>query len=381
MKFHNTLDRFFYEDYEVDLEHRYITNDHIKKPLKKLPGLFQVSTIGTSVNELPIYRVKIGSGPKKVLMWSQMHGNESTTTKALFDVFNSLSSKRIDSIAKKCTLYVIPILNPDGAKAYTRENANGVDLNRDAQELSQPESKVLRNQFETIKPDYCFNLHGQRTIFSAGHTNKPATISFLAPAQNQECTVTLTRKIAMDTIVRMNEILQEVIPNQVGIYDDAFNINCAGDTFQSLNVPTILFEAGHYKNDYNREKVRKFIYMSLLVALRCIANNSITGAGYKKYLDIPKNQKLFYDIIIRDAVLETQSKPVDIAIQYKEILEGRTIKFKPEIRTIGQLQYYYAHRDVNAGKTLVIGAKKQKLFEGYANDFVFINNELFSLIL
>ena len=75
MKFHNTLDRFFQEDFEVDLEHRYITNEHIKNPLEKLPDLFEVSTIGASVNGLPIHLVKIGGGPKKVFMWSQMHGN------------------------------------------------------------------------------------------------------------------------------------------------------------------------------------------------------------------------------------------------------------------------------------------------------------------
>jgi murein tripeptide amidase MpaA len=36
------------------------------------------------------------------------------------------------------------MLNPDGAKTYTRENANKVDLNRDSQDLTQPESKILR---------------------------------------------------------------------------------------------------------------------------------------------------------------------------------------------------------------------------------------------
>ena len=58
----------------------------------------------------------------------------------------------------------------------------------------------------------------------------------------------------MEVIIKMNNVLQNVIPNQVGIYDDSFNINCVGDSFQSKGVPTILFEAGHYKNDYSREK-------------------------------------------------------------------------------------------------------------------------------
>ena len=57
------------------------------------------------------------------------------------------------------------MLNPDGATLYTRANANAVDLNRDSQDLTQPARRVLRATFERFKPDYCFNLHDQRTIF------------------------------------------------------------------------------------------------------------------------------------------------------------------------------------------------------------------------
>ena len=72
------------------LANRYICNDHITSILNKLPNLFDVSIIGKSVKQEPIYAVKIGHGKKRVLLWSQMHGNESTTTKAIFDLFNYL---------------------------------------------------------------------------------------------------------------------------------------------------------------------------------------------------------------------------------------------------------------------------------------------------
>src|SRR5690606_36642598 len=211
----------------------------------------QVAVIGQSVLGEPIYSNTIGKGPKKLFMWSQMHGNESTTTKAIFDLLNTVQSgnESIKHILNTCTVCIIPMLNPDGAKAYTRVNANEVDLNRDGQVRSQPESQILRSVFDSFNPDFCYNLHGQRTLFSAGTTNKPATVSFLAPAQDEACTVTPTRKIAMEIIAEMNRMLQQVIPNQVGVYDDAFNLNCVGDTFQSENKPTMLFEAGHYYND------------------------------------------------------------------------------------------------------------------------------------
>ena len=198
-------------------------------------------------------------------MWSQMHGNESTTTKALFDLFLFLNgdSNEANQIRKDFTLLIIPILNPDGAEAYTRVNANEIDLNRDSVDLSQPESKLLRKTFEEFEPDFCYNLHDQRTIFAAGDKNYPATISFLAPSYNNEKEYNKNRLKAVNVIAEMNEELQKYIPNQVGRFDDSFNINCIGDMFQSLGVPTILFEAGHYQDDYEREETRKFIFISI----------------------------------------------------------------------------------------------------------------------
>ena len=228
MKIENcNLEELFFKYKEEALSHRYITNNHIEPLLKKLNSEFSVNVIGTSVNSASIYGVRIGSGPKKILIWSQMHGNESTTTKAVFDLLNSFfqNNDEFKYILEGCEICVIPMLNPDGAKSYTRLNANEVDLNRDAQDLSQPESVVLRAVFDDFKPDFCFNLHGQRTIYSAGESNKSATVSFLSPAQDADRMVTLNRKVAMEVISVMNDNLQEQIPNQVAIYDDGFNLN------------------------------------------------------------------------------------------------------------------------------------------------------------
>ena len=116
-----------------------------------------------------------GQGPKKVLLWSQMHGNVSSTTRELLDLFDHLQSTSGAPLLERLTLLIIPQLNPDGSTAYTRLNTNNIDLNRDALDLSQPESIALNEVFESFSPDFCFNLHGQRSIFAAG---KPATLSF-----------------------------------------------------------------------------------------------------------------------------------------------------------------------------------------------------------
>ncbi|MFK7782924.1 M14 metallopeptidase family protein [Psychroserpens sp.] len=336
-----------------------------------------VDCIGTSVNNENIHSITLGTGSKKILMWSQMHGNESTTTKAVFDMLNVLiaSEQLSKRVLDACTLKIIPILNPDGAKAYTRLNANGIDLNRDAKNLSQPESQVLRKVFDTFKPDYCFNLHDQRTIYNVEATNNPATISFLAPAQDKDCTITDTRKKAMEIIAVMNTNLQKQIPNQVGIYDDAFNINCVGDTFQSLNTPTILFEAGHFQEDYDREVTREFIFQSLMTAIQYISETNITGSNHKNYLQIPRNEKLFYDIIIRNTSKQ------DIGILYNEKLRDESIEFIPKIEKIYDLSTFYGHKEIDARGHEVLFTDNNNLVEGNENDFVLINNEKSSLKL
>ncbi|AUS06675.1 M14 family zinc carboxypeptidase [Pseudotamlana carrageenivorans] len=365
----------FLNNKETALYGRYITNKDIEPLLNNLPETASVKVIGRSVQDRPIYGVKTGHGKKRVLLWSQMHGNESTTTKALFDLLNTLLKDESDlnHLLKACTLYIIPILNPDGAKAYTRINANEVDLNRDAQNLTQPESQVLRVIFNDFKPHFCYNLHGQRTIFSAGKVNKSATVSFLSPAQDKNCTITPNRKVSMEVIAVMNAMLQQEIPDQVGVYDDAFNINCVGDTFQSENVPTILFEAGHFHEDYQREKTRELIYMSYLTSLDYIAKNSVDGSAYEPYLNIPENEKLFLDIIIRNATVK--GEVVDVGIQFEERLIGENLKFIPKIVKIEQLEGIFGHKEIEAHGNEVFNAQGNALEMDSENVLVRIDNE------
>ncbi len=375
------LKSIYINNKEKALFGRYITNSNIKPLIDALDKNYAIDVIGRSVLDKPIYGIKVGEGNKRVLMWSQMHGNESTTTKALFDLFNTFSNAQdVNSILKSCTLYIIPILNPDGAEAYTRINANKVDLNRDAQNLTQPESKVLRAVFSDFKPHFCYNLHGQRTIFSAGNTNKSATVSFLSPAQDQECTVTDNRKVSMEIISVMNNTLQGIIPNQVGVYDDAFNINCVGDTFQSENVPTILFEAGHYNGDYDREFTRELIYVSYLSSLFYIANSEMIGEDYEGYNSIPENEKLFFDIIIRN-VSGYAEDLVDIAVQYTETLISGKLEFVPNVMKIEKLESFYGHREIDARGGKVLTEDGIRLDLGYENVIVMLNNEKIALNL
>lgn len=325
---------------ENKLVGRYITHKMIL-PILEQYQYENIIFLGNSVQGKAINLYQIGKGSKKILMWSQMHGNESTTTKALLDALKEITNVK-KHLLQNVSIYFIPMLNPDGAEVYTRVNANEIDLNRDAFDLSQPESQYLKKAYELIKPDFCFNLHDQRTIFSAGKANYPATISFLAPSFNEEREINNVRKKAMEIISAMNRMLQKCIPNQVGRFDDSFNINCTGDMFTFLKTPTILFEAGHYPNDYNREETRKYIALSIIEAIDYICDNYITGDNHKAYFEIPENDKLFFDILLRDDFYENT---IDIGILFKEHLQGQEIIFIPYIAETGNLQKYYGHRE------------------------------------
>lgn len=335
---------------------RYVTMNHIEPFLKTLHSGFKISTIGFSVENNPIKAIQFGEGKTKILVWSQMHGNESTTTKGLIDYLNylNLDENEFKNISENYSLYIIPILNPDGAILYTRENANKVDLNRDAFDCSQPESRVLRSILEDFNPDYCFNLHDQRTIFGLLESKKPATMSFLTASYNNEREFNVVREKAAKVIVGIDSELQKFIPDQVGRFDDSFNINCTGDYFTNKGYPTILFEAGHYSNDYQRDIVRKYVFISLKSAISNVNENALESLDFNKYLRIYQNNKCFYDFIFKNIKIidNNAEKIIKFAVQYKEVLKNNEIEFIPEIIQIENLDNFYAHQTIDCNNEL-----------------------------
>lgn len=341
------LEELFIQNKEHSIQGRYLTLKHIQPILDRINTNNEVKIVGKSVLGKPVYSYQIGSGETRIYLWSQMHGNESTTTKALFDFINVLNngSEFAEKMLSAFTFYCIPILNPDGAELYTRANANLIDLNRDSQDLTQPESRVLREVFETFEPHFCFNLHDQRTIFGAGETGKPATVSFLAPSYNEEREVNENRLKAINLIAAINDELQKYIPGQVGRFDDSFNINCIGDTFQYLGVPTILFEAGHFQNDYEREVTRKFIFFSLITSFKALFENDIVDNRINDYLNISQNKVVFYDFMYKNVKINYDGIEIitNFVAQYKEELIDSKIQFNAYIVEVGELENYFGH--------------------------------------
>ena len=364
------LEELFDKFKEQSISGRYITLREIVPLLDKCNSKSKVSIIGKSVLDKPIYKYEIGKGSKKIFMWSQMHGNESTTTKALLDFINFINSNELKALSflEKFTFCFLPMVNPDGAALYTRENANKMDLNRDSVNLSQPESKLLRKTFDDFKPNYCFNLHDQRTIFGLENNNNPATVSFLAPSFNESKEYNNVRLNAVNVVVAMNNELQNYIPNQVGRFDDGFNINCIGDQFQSLNVPTILIEAGHFPNDYDREITRKMVFISLISGLQYLYENDVVANKKSEYLQIPQNKVVFYDIFYKNVKVNYDSKEkiTNFALQFKEALVDEKLTFVAYFAETGDLKEYLAHYEYDA---------ENKLYSDAENNIPIINQK------
>ena len=293
----------------------------------------KLEVIGYSVKHRPIYAVTIGGGGKKILAWSQMHGNETTTTRALLPLVRHLLEPQMIAAYDKFCIKIIFQLNPDGSQRYTRVNANDVDLNRDAFSQTQPETKVLIRTYKSFAPDFCLNLHGQRTIYAAGNTAIPAALSFLAPSADDNRSITPARETAMQLIASIASAHTQNNQWGIGRYDDAFNINCTGDYFTSTATPTLLFEAGHYPSDYHRNTTEKLILKSLIITIENIVNQDYTSKTAKNYFKIPENQKTLCDVEFTNVTIVNNSKITksSIYVQYKEILEGGIIRFIPQI--------------------------------------------------
>lgn len=343
---------------ESDFRYRWLKPDFWYEKLKKYEGELESNKVGESIEGKPIYSIKYGKGDIKVLIWSQMHGNESTATMALVDLFNFFTkSDKYDALRTKLSerleITIIPMLNPDGAERFTRRNALDVDLNRDAASIAMPELKILTDWVSKNKPDWAFNLHDQRNIFTVGETSKSATISFLAASADVEKSMTPARKKSMNLIADMADIVETHLSGHVGKYTDEFYPRALGEYFHKSEIPCVLIESGAYKDDDYRDNARKMNFLCMVEGLGSIANNTIPTDAVERYKAIPENSMNMLDVIIRNCTLvyNNHQLQADIGLLYKEIPNFETGKLQRKlyVQDIGDLQFHFAFTDLTGG--------------------------------
>ncbi|WP_394749626.1 M14 family metallopeptidase [Spongiimicrobium salis] len=322
---------------------------------------FTVNKVGTSIEGRDLTLISIGTGEIDVFLWSQMHGDEPTASQAIFDIFNFLDSDSFkaekEAILSNLKLHFLPMLNPDGAEVYQRRNTLGIDINRDALRLQSPEGRTLKRVRDSLEADFGFNLHDQSTYYNAELTNKPATISYLAPPYNYEREVNAVRGNAMKVIVFMNTIIQKYAPGQVGRYSDDFEPRAFGDNIQKWGTSTILIESGGYPNDIEKQEIRKLNYVSILSAIYTIAKGNYKEIPLEDYEKIPQNDRKLFDLKIEGVTYELLGKPytIDIGIHRLEVdKEGHNdFWYSSRIIDQGDLSTYYGYETVNGeGYTL-----------------------------
>ncbi len=126
--------------------------------------------IGQSVKHRPIYAVLLTDSPahpsferrNRILLICAQHGDEATSARAMLIWANRLantSDSAALSLLKRSAIMLVPVANPDGFAANCRLNANGVDLNRDWDKRSQPETKAIDKLIRNFRPQAFVDEH------------------------------------------------------------------------------------------------------------------------------------------------------------------------------------------------------------------------------
>ncbi len=297
--------------------------------------------IGRSINGRAIRAVTFGQGPTSVLLWSQMHGDESTASMALADIFAWLAGGDADPLRdrlqQELTVTFVPMLNPDGAELFQRENAVGIDVNRDGRQLSTPEARALKGLRDRLQPQFGFNLHDQNARTRAGGTGLPAGIALLAPAHDDTRSYNETRSRARLVAATIAGILQLDIPGRVAKYDESFNPRAFGDLMQQWGTSTVLIESGGLPDDPQKQRLRALNVAAILGALDAIATRSFATADPAVYESLPRNTSGATDLLVVGGRLVLPGKPAmaaDVAINYDDAVA----RIGPRIRDVGDLR-------------------------------------------
>ena len=150
------------------------------------------SIIGKSPQNRPFECLRIGedkSDSKIMLVIGRLHPPEVTGQFALQAFVEALctDSETAKKFRKEYTVYVVPMINPDGVdNGHWRHNTGGIDLNRDWADFNQPETQIvrdfLRKKLDGTQRKLYFGIDFHSTwddIFYTNITEKPSNMDGL----------------------------------------------------------------------------------------------------------------------------------------------------------------------------------------------------------
>ncbi len=341
-----------------------VTHEIVSAELRRLvaeaPDRFALEEFGRSVEGRPLWHASVGRGPMRVLLWSQMHGDEPSATPALIDLLETIrrypESPRVARLTEKLTLDVVPMLNPDGAVRYQRRNAQAIDINRDALRLQTPEGLALKALRDRLSPALGFNLHNQNWRTSVGRPPKPATISLLAVAFDEARTESPGRILAKRVSAVVRDAVEPLAPGQIGRYDDEFEERAFGDNVTRWGTPVVLIESGAWSGEHPDESLTRINYVALVSALDAIASGRVDAAPVSRYESLPENEdRLFHTLIVNATVVPgTGVAPflADVGVvaqRVVRVLDGeRRLGLAARVDDIGDLRVYGALKVIDA---------------------------------
>ncbi|HQQ76744.1 MAG TPA: M14 family zinc carboxypeptidase [Thermoanaerobaculia bacterium] len=127
-------------------------------------GPVRVSVEGRTAQGRAVYLVHLSTAAPgvppawKVLFYAQQHGDEISGKDALLYLVRDIAAKP-SLLPPDVDLWILPMMNPDGAEAGTRRNASGADLNRDHLALDQPETQALHRVVRRVRPHVAVDSH------------------------------------------------------------------------------------------------------------------------------------------------------------------------------------------------------------------------------
>jgi hypothetical protein len=124
-------------------------------------GPITVSVEGTSAGGRPLYLVHASRSAVatwRIFFYAQQHGNEVSGKDALLYLIRDIAV-RPELLPRDVDLWIMPMVNPDGAVADRRRNDAGTDLNRDHIVLEQPETQTLHRVARRLRPHLAVDCH------------------------------------------------------------------------------------------------------------------------------------------------------------------------------------------------------------------------------